>query len=176
MLPVLLQVSAAFQVPTRQAFWGQNSSCERNYSLNTRNSYQGKVNPGAPSSLLPSQSHLNKTTSSKQQTNTTGASSAFPMRVLETKRVLEIHPLPAAAKIDPVLDGTRTAGQSEPRMVASHKAVLGSQKLLAEAPASRLELFWYLQYLRRQLIHRSLPCLLHVLPTPPRPLRAVCSC
>lgn len=34
MFPVLLQVSAVFQLPTHQASWGQNSSCERSYSLN----------------------------------------------------------------------------------------------------------------------------------------------
>lgn len=49
--------------------------------LLTQNSHQGKVNPGASSSLLPSQSLLTKVMSSKQQTNTTGAPMAFPMQM-----------------------------------------------------------------------------------------------
>lgn len=67
-------------------------------------------------------------------------------------------PLLNTAKIHPVLDGTRTAGKDQPQMAVSPRAVLGSQKFPGRVSTNSLELFWYPQHLRKQLIHYSLPC------------------
>lgn len=137
----------------------------------TWNSYQGKVNPAASSSFLPSQRLLNRTRSSKQQTNTTGASPAFPMQVaLKPKRCWKCVPSQILQKLTQLWNqesSSRSARDGFKPQGCSGLPETAWQRFL-----HRLELLWHHSPSESSLSTTACPACSG--PTAARPPWAVC--